>query len=87
MLIVSNCRETNRYTGIFAGLLVALYITVEAPLSGMSMNPARSFGSALAARDRASLWIYFIAPPFGMGLASWLYVRIRGAHAVLCCKQ
>src|SRR5262249_29381314 len=49
VLTVSNRKGLNRYTGLFAGTLVALYISLEAPLSGMSMNPARSFGSALPA--------------------------------------
>jgi aquaporin Z len=53
-------------TGLLAGFLVFLYITVEAPISGMSMNPARSFGSAAVARDLSGLWIYFTAPPLGM---------------------
>jgi len=64
------------YTGLFAGALVALYITFEAPLSGMSMNPARTFGSALAAGDTRALWIYFTAPPLGMVAAASLYRRI-----------
>jgi aquaporin Z len=47
VLTVSNTPKLARFTGCFAGLLVALYITFEAPLSGMSMNPARTFASAL----------------------------------------
>jgi len=50
--------------------LVATYIILESPLSGMSMNPARSFGSAVAARLWTGLWIYFTAPPLGMLLAA-----------------
>src|SRR5262249_44145844 len=63
----------SRYAGILAGALVALYIAFEAPLSGMSMNPARTFGSALAAREVTGLWIYFTAPPIGMLLAASLH--------------
>ena len=47
VLRVSNSPGFARYTGAAAGALVALYITVEAPLSGMSMNPARTLGPAL----------------------------------------
>jgi aquaporin Z len=75
-----------RHTPLFAGALVAIYITLEAPISGMSMNPARSFGSALAAQLWTSLWIYFIAPPLGMLIAAEVYRRQRGAHAVVCAK-
>jgi Glycerol uptake facilitator and related permeases (Major Intrinsic Protein Family) len=53
VLLVSNVRKLNRYTGIFAGLLVATCITVEVPLSGMSMNPARTLGSAVASLNGA----------------------------------
>ena len=86
VLRVSNHRTLHRFTGLCAGLLVATYITLEAPLSGMSMNPARTFGSALSAQVWTALWIYFLAPPFGMLLAAELYVRWHGAHRVLCAK-
>jgi aquaporin Z len=66
--------------------MVALFITVEGPLSGMSMNPARTLGSALFARDWTALWVYFIAPPIGMLGAAELYLRQRGREAVFCAK-
>jgi aquaporin Z len=86
VLIVSNKKNLNRFTGVFAGILVATYITFEAPFSGMSMNPARTFGSALPANFWNSLWIYFSAPPLGMLAAAELYVRSKGLHRVLCAK-
>lgn len=86
VLLVSNVRELNRYTGLVAGALVAAYIAVEAPLSGMSMNPARSFGSAWPSGIWDGLWIYFTAPPLGMLFAAEIYLRLRGESAVLCCK-
>ncbi len=86
ILLVSNKRSLNRYTGLAAGLLVAIYITVEAPLSGMSMNPARTFGSALAGDIWTAIWIYFTAPLLGMLAAAEVYLRWRGHGAVLCCK-
>lgn len=86
VLMVSNTKRLNRYTALFAGALVATYITLEAPLSGMSMNPARSFGSALPGQIWTGLWIYFLAPPIGMLLAAEVYVRLKGGAAVLCCK-
>lgn len=86
VLTVSNSRRWSRYTGLFAGTLVATYITFEAPLSGMSMNPARTFGSAFVARSFDSLWLYFVAPPIGMLLAAQLYVSLRSRKAVHCAK-
>src|SRR5437868_1149981 len=76
VLQVSGSRYA-RFTGLFAGGLVALYILIEAPVSGMSMNPARSLASALGAGDFRSLWIYFAAPPLAMLLAATLYARRR----------
>ena len=86
VLRASNSARLARLTGIFVGALVALYITVEAPLSGMSMNPARSLASALPAGAWPTLWIYLAAPPLGMLLAAEVYVRRRGAAAVFCAK-
>jgi len=86
VLIVSNQVKLNAWTGFAAGCLVALYISIEAPLSGMSMNPARTFASALAARLWTSYWVYIVAPLAGMLLAAESYVRVKGARAVLCAK-
>jgi aquaporin Z len=86
VLRVSNSAHIAQYTGLFAGALVATYITLEAPLSGMSMNPARTFGSALVSQLWTALWIYFIAPPLGMLAAAELYRWQRGIHAVICAK-
>lgn len=86
ILRVSNHPTRAHLTGLCAGALVALYITVEAPLSGMSMNPARTLASALFARDWSALWVYFTAPPLGMLAAAELYVRRHGAAAVFCAK-
>ena len=86
VLTVSNHRRLARFTGLCAGLLIWTYIIVEAPLSGMSMNPARTFGPALLARDAPGLWIYFTAPPLGMLMAAELFIRRFGAHRVLCAK-
>jgi aquaporin Z len=86
ILRVSNRPKLNRYTGMLAGALVTIYITIEAPISGMSMNPARTLGSALSASNWTAIWIYFVAPPLGMLLAAEFYVRAHGAARILCAK-
>jgi aquaporin Z len=86
VLVTSNHPRWKRYTGVCAGILVALYITFEAPLSGMSMNPARSFGSALWARDFEAFWVYLCAPPLGMLLAAELYLRLSRRQHQGCAK-
>lgn len=86
VLVTSNHRRTERLTGLFAGLLVWLYITIEAPLSGMSMNPARSFASAFPARLWTALWIYFTAPVAGMLLAAEVNRLLKWAPRIYCAK-
>jgi aquaporin Z len=86
VLRVSNSPKLSRFTGLFAGALVATFISFEAPFSGMSMNPARSFGSALPANAWLAFWIYFTAPPLGMLLAAELFIRLRGSKKVFCAK-
>jgi aquaporin Z len=87
VLFATNSERLARYTGWFAGALVALCIGIEAPLSGMSMNPARTFASAAPGGLWNEVWIYFTAPVTGMLAASSLYrlldARRRGVH---CAK-
>ena len=82
VLAVSASRR-QAWTGVCAGVLVAVYIAVEAPLSGMSMNPARSLASALPAGELRPLWIYLLAPPLGMLAAAGL---MRRPAARACAK-
>jgi aquaporin Z len=84
VLVTSNSASLGRWTGAFAGVLVATYITLEAPLSGMSMNPARTLGSAAVAHVWTSIWIYFTAPVLGMFVAAEAYTRLKGV--VQCAK-
>ena len=86
VLYFSNHHRLDRYTGLVAGLLVATYITLEAPFSGMSMNPARTFGSGFSAELWTGLWIYVTAPPLGMLVAAEVYLWRKGRKSVKCCK-
>jgi len=73
------------FTGFFAATLVALYITFEAPLSGMSLNPARTFASAIVAGSWRGFWIYLTAPVLGMLTAVEVDLR-RNGHKTPCGK-
>ena len=86
VLVVSNTPRLARWTGVACGLLVAAYISLEAPISGMSMNPARTLGSALSAMEWRALWIYFTAPPLGMLAAAEAYLYLFGENGVFCAK-
>ena len=89
MTVVLNMTAAGqyaRYTGILVGLLVATYITVEAPLSGMSMNPARTFWSAAAAQNFTSLWVYLTAPLVGMLAAAQVHLMRSKNPRIACAK-
>jgi len=86
VLFSNNTPKIARYIGVFAGLLIFLYITFEAPLSGMSINPARTVASALPSGVWTSAWIYFTAPLLGMFLAAELF-RATYGHARTACPK
>jgi aquaporin Z len=86
VLSVSNHPRFNRLTGIVAGLMVAIYIAIESPYSGMSMNPARTFGSALPSGIWHGFLIYLLVPPMAMLAAAQVFVWSKGKPAVQCCK-
>lgn len=86
LLYVSNTKRLAAKTPLFAGLLVAVYITFEAPISGMSLNPARSLASAVPSGRLESLWVYFTAPVLGMVAAAEAFTRLPHMPAVHCCK-
>ena len=89
MSAVLHCADTpalNRYTAFVAGALVATFITFEAPLSGMSMNPARSLASAAHAHWWSAFWIYLTAPPLGMLAAAECRLRLAGGPVAGCAK-
>jgi aquaporin Z len=86
VLFMTNAPRLARFTGLFGGTLVFLYITFEAPLSGMSINPARTVASALPSGIWTAAWIYFVAPISGMFLAVELYRALRKGTKVACAK-
>jgi aquaporin Z len=76
VLAVSAAPRIMHLTGVVAGAVVALNILVEAPLSGMSMNPARSLGPAIVSGQFPSFWIYVFVPLAGMQLAAALHTAL-----------
>src|SRR5712691_7669915 len=76
VLTANASARLMRWTGLCAGILVAFYSAFEAPLSGMSLNPARSVASAVPSGLWHGIWIYLTAPPIGMLLAAKLHVRL-----------
>lgn len=86
ILFTSNRESLARYTPYLVGALYAIFITLESPLSGMSMNPARSFGPALHASYWHAIWLYFAAPTLGMLAGAELFLWGRGGVDPYCAK-
>lgn len=86
VLWMTNTQRVARFTGLVGGALVFLYITFEAPLSGMSINPARTVASALPSGIWTAAWVYFVAPIGGMLLAVEIYRGLRKGARVACAK-
>jgi len=82
LLVAINSERFEKLAGAAAAVLIAIYIALESPLSGMSLNPARSFGSAVTARQWSGMWLYFAAPIASMLLATEVYLRLRDARWV-----
>jgi aquaporin Z len=89
MLVVlqfSSTPHLRRFTGAAAALLVAIFITVAAPYSGMSINPARTLASAIPSGIWTAFWIYLLAPPLGMVVAVELHRWQSGGLLRHCAK-
>lgn len=86
ILFATSRQNVANLTGVFAGTLVALYIILEAPYSGMSINPARTFGSAFSANLWTAFWVYMVAPPAGMLAAAQVYLFATGRRKIACAK-
>lgn len=86
VLWTSNRPKLAPYTSYCVGGLIALYILLFAPVSGFSINPARTVGSAVFAHLWTAGWVYFTAPLMGMLGIAELYVHSYGQDGILCAK-
>ena len=80
VLYTSNAPRLAKTTPYLMGLLIASYVLLLAPVSGFSINPARTVGSAVWADVWTAIWIYFVAPVAGMLGAAEVFVRVTRAH-------
>jgi aquaporin Z len=74
----SRARNVGPLSAVGVGAYIALAGLWASPVSGASMNPARSLGPALASADLRQLWIYLTAPPLGMLVAVAAAYILRG---------
>lgn len=86
VLTVLSWERLSPHVGYFAGVMVAAYIACFAPVSGMSINPARTFASAAPANDLRYFWLYFTAPVLGMIGAVELFNLAKLGRGWFCAK-
>jgi aquaporin Z len=88
MFVILNVSTGHKEQGIMAGVAIGGTVALEAlfagPVSGASMNPARSFGPALLSGQLESVWIYLTAPVLGMLLAVPSCRWVQGPE---CCTD
>ena len=86
VLLVTNHERLSRYTPYFVGSLYVVNITFETPLSGMSMNPARTFGPAAYGGYWHALWIYSVTPTGHFRFAATVFLRARHGKPPYCAQ-
>lgn len=77
ILFVSQNKSVNQFTGIAVGATVMLEAMFAGPITGASMNPARSIAPAIVSGNIAELWIYIFAPIIGAILASLTWILMK----------
>ncbi|KAG8385387.1 hypothetical protein BUALT_Bualt03G0037700 [Buddleja alternifolia] len=81
MFVISGVATDNRAIGELAGLAVGatilLNVMFAGPISGASMNPARSLGPAIVSSNYRGIWIYLLGPTAGAIAGAWVYNIIR----------
>ena len=82
MAVATDVRAVGQAAAIVIGATVGLEAIFAGPISGASMNPARSFAPALAAGELSSMWVYVVGPVGGMSLAALCYRLLRGKDPV-----
>jgi aquaporin NIP len=89
MFVIINVAQGAKEKGLMAGVAVGGMVALEAifagPITGASMNPARSFAPAIISGHLDSLWIYLTAPFLGAALAVWscYLIRERSCRSVI----
>ena len=82
MKVSTGSKETGTIAGIAIGGVVGLEAMFAGPITGASMNPARSFAPALFSGQTEHLWLYILAPILGALLAVLACKAIKGKE---CC--
>jgi aquaporin Z len=81
MAVATDARVAGPVAGLAVGLTVAAAALMGGPLTGASLNPARSLGPALATGQWSGHWIYWVGPLAGAALAAFTYEFLRKGSA------
>jgi len=89
MFVILSVSSGSKEKGVLAGVAIGAVIALEAlfagPISGASMNPARSLAPAIVSGRLEHLWIYLTAPIAGAGLAVAICMLIHGPRCCSAC--
>ena len=80
MAVATDSRAMGSGAAIAIGGTIGLDALFGGPVTGASMNPARSFGPALAAGEWTEFWVYLAGPLVGAALGAFAYQLVRGEH-------
>jgi aquaporin NIP len=80
MAVATDTRAVGEAAAIAIGGTVGLDAMFGGPITGASMNPARSLGPALASGTWTDFWIYLVGPVVGAALGALAYQLVRGEH-------
>jgi aquaporin NIP len=87
MLVILSVATDTRAAGAPAAIAIGATIALDAlfggPLTGASMNPARSFAPALVSGEWSDFWVYLVGPLLGAPLGAFAYQFVRGEHRAL----
>ena len=81
MAVATDTRAVGEAAAIAIGGTIGLAAMFAGPVSGASLNPARSLGPALVSGDLHALWIYILAPLAGAAIGGLAYQLVRGEQA------
>ncbi|GAB4827971.1 hypothetical protein Ancab_034856 [Ancistrocladus abbreviatus] len=75
--VATDTRSVGELAGIAVGMTVLLNVFVAGPISGASMNPARTLGPAIVRHNYKGIWVYMVGPPIGTIAGGFAYNLIR----------
>ncbi|KAJ4851666.1 Aquaporin NIP1-2 [Turnera subulata] len=75
--VATDSRAVGELAGVAVGSTILINVLIAGPISGASMNPARSLGPAIVSHKFKGLWIYIVSPILGAQAGAWVYNTVR----------